>query len=287
MPTPINNLRLHKLKQLLARKATYRERYTNKLIEAGEEPVKKERKERIPIDPAIQQPYAEGKVILINKPLHWTSFDVVRKLRSLIQIKKIGHAGTLDPLATGLLIVCTGKFTKKINGYMAQEKEYTGSITLGAVTPTYDLESEPEQQKDFSFVTNEMLQTATAKFIGDIQQLPPMFSAIKKDGIALYELARRGEEVELKPRSINIKTFEIVEIILPAVHFKVVCSTGTYIRSLANDYGAELGCGGYLSSLCRTRIGEFKIADAEPPELLNSDQLLILPPKGGTDDLNL
>ena len=273
MPTTINNLRLHKLKQPLARKATYRERYTNKLIEAGEEPVKKERKERIPIDPAIQQPYAEGKVILINKPLHWTSFDVVRKLRSLIQIKKIGHAGTLDPLATGLLIVCTGKFTKKINGYMAQEKEYTGSITLGAVTPTYDLESEPEQQKDFSFVTDEMLQTATAKFIGDIQQLPPMFSAIKKDGIALYELARRGEEVELKPRSINIKSFEIVEIILPVVHFKVICSTGTYIRSLANDYGAELGCGGYLSSLCRTRIGEFKLEQAQPPEFLNSNQL--------------
>lgn len=249
-------------KKDLARKATYRERYTNKLIDAGAEPVKKERKERIPIDPAIQQPYADGSVILINKPLHWTSFDVVRKLRSLIQIKKIGHAGTLDPLATGLLIVCTGKFTKKINEYMAQEKEYTGSITLGAVTPTYDLESEPEQQKDFSFVTHEMLQAATEKFVGDIQQLPPMFSAIKKDGVALYELARRGEEVELKPRSIHIQSFEITAVEMPVVHFKVVCSTGTYIRSLANDYGAALGCGGYLSSLCRTRIGEFKNEDA-------------------------
>jgi len=246
----------------VARKATYRERYTNKLIAAGEEPVKKERVARIPIDPAIQQPYADGKVILINKPLHWTSFDVVRKLRSLIQIKKIGHAGTLDPLATGLLIVCTGKFTKKINEYMAQEKEYTGSIILGAVTPTYDLESEPEQQRDFSFVTTAMLQTATEKFIGDIQQLPPMFSAIKKDGVALYELARRGEEVELKPRNINIKSFEITEVAIPVVHFKVICSTGTYIRSLANDYGATLGCGGYLSSLCRTRIGDFKNEDA-------------------------
>ncbi|HQW91980.1 MAG TPA: hypothetical protein PKY28_02730, partial [Ferruginibacter sp.] len=162
----------------MARKTTYRERYTNKLIQAGEEPVKKERVARIPIDPAIQQPYADGKVILINKPLHWTSFDVVRKLRSLIQIKKIGHAGTLDPLATGLLIVCTGKFTKKINEYMAQEKEYTGSITLGAVTPTYDLESEPVQQKDISMLTTDMLQAATKKFIGDIEQLPPMFSAI-------------------------------------------------------------------------------------------------------------
>jgi tRNA pseudouridine55 synthase len=246
----------------LARKATYRERYTNKLIEAGEVPVKKERTERIPINPAIQQPYADGKVILINKPLHWTSFDVVRKLRSLIQIKKIGHAGTLDPLATGLLIVCTGKFTKKINEYMAQEKEYTGSITLGAVTPTYDLESLPEQPKDFSFVTNKMLQTATQQFIGDIEQLPPIFSAIKKDGVALYELARRGEEVELKPRPIHIKSFEITAVKLPVVHFKVICGTGTYIRSLANDYGAVLGCGGYLSSLCRTRLGEFQNKDA-------------------------
>jgi tRNA pseudouridine55 synthase len=257
----------------LARKTTYRERYTNRLIEAGEAPVKKERTERIPVDPAIQQSYADGKVILINKPLHWTSFDVVRKLRSLIQIKKIGHAGTLDPLATGLLIVCTGKFTKKINEYMAQEKEYTGTITLGAVTPTYDLESEPEQQKDFSFLTAEMLGLATQLFTGDIQQLPPMFSAIKKDGVALYELARRGEEIELKPRNITIKAFEIKAIQLPIVHFKVICSTGTYIRSLANDYGAALGCGGYLSSLCRTRIGEFRNEDAEPPEFLMSNQL--------------
>lgn len=246
----------------MARKATYRERYTNKLIAAGEEPVKRERKERIPIDPAIQQPYVDGQAILINKPLHWTSFDVVRKLRSLIQIKKIGHAGTLDPLATGLLIVCTGKFTKKINEYMAQEKEYTGSITLGAVTPTYDLESLPEQQKDHSFVTEAMIHSATGKFIGDIQQLPPIFSAIKKDGVALYELARRGEEVELKPRNIHISAFEITGIALPVVYFKVICSTGTYIRSLANDYGAALGCGGYLSSLCRTRIGDFKLEDA-------------------------
>lgn len=246
----------------MARKSTYRERYTNKLIEAGEQPVKKERRERIPIDPGIQLSYADGKVIFINKPLHWTSFDVVRKLRSLVQIKKIGHAGTLDPLATGLLIVCTGKFTKKINEYMAQEKEYTGSITLGAVTPTYDLESLPEQPKAYSFVTDEMLHSATEKFTGDIQQLPPMFSAIKKDGVALYELARRGEEVELKPRNINIRSFEITNVELPVIHFKVVCSTGTYIRSLANDYGAALGCGGYLSSLCRTRIGEFKIEDS-------------------------
>lgn len=243
----------------MARKQTYRVRYTNKLAEAGETAVRPERKERVPVDPVIQQSYLDGKVLLINKPLHWTSFDVIRKLRSLLQIKKIGHAGTLDPLATGLLIVCTGKFTKKINEYMAQEKEYTGSITLGAVTPTYDLESEPEQQKDHSFVTEEMIRSATEKFIGETDQYPPMFSAIKKDGVALYELARRGEQVELKARKIFIRSFEITSIELPVVHFKVICSTGTYIRSLANDFGAALGCGAYLSSLCRTRIGEFKI----------------------------
>ncbi len=246
----------------MARKQTYRVRYSNKLAEAGEKPERPERKERIPLDPLIQQPYLDGKVLLINKPLHWTSFDVVRKLRSLLQIKKIGHAGTLDPLATGLLIVCTGKFTKKINEYMAQEKEYTGSITLGAVTPTYDLESEPEQQKDHSFVTEEMIRSATQEFVGEIDQYPPMFSAIKKDGVALYELARRGEEVELKARKIFIRSFEITSMELPVVHFKVVCSTGTYIRSLANDFGGSLGCGAYLSSLCRTRIGEFTLEDS-------------------------
>ena len=246
----------------MPRKPTYRLRYTNKLIEAGEAPIKPERKEKIPIDPTIQQTFLDGRVLLINKPLHWTSFDVVRKLRSTLQIKKIGHAGTLDPLATGLLIVCTGKFTKKINEYMAQEKEYTGSFILGAVTPTYDLESEPQQQKDISLINDAMLHEATKKFVGDIEQRPPIFSAIKKDGVALYELARRGEDVELQPRKISIHSFEITQINLPEVHFKVVCSTGTYIRSLANDFGAELGCGAYLGSLCRTRIGDFSVAAA-------------------------
>ncbi len=253
----------------MAKKQTYRLRYTNQLIEAGgEAPVQKERIKRPQVNPEIQQAYLEGKVILIDKPLHWTSFDAVRRLRGILQIKKIGHAGTLDPLATGLLIVCTGKFTKKINEYMAAEKEYTGSITLGAVTPTYDLESTPEQQKDFSFLNKEMLVNATQQFIGNITQLPPIYSAIKKDGVALYELARRGVEVELKPRHIYIKSFELTAIELPVVHFKVVCGTGTYIRSLANDYGAVLGCGGYLSSLRRTRIGGFKAEDAVDMEEL-------------------
>jgi len=240
----------------MARKTTYRSKH---LAKTGERP---ERIMRPPIDPLIQQEYLEGKVLLIDKPLHWTSFDVVRKLRGMLQIKKIGHAGTLDPLATGLLIVCTGKFTKKINEYMAQEKEYTGSFTLGAVTPTYDLESEPEQMKDFSFVTDELLHNTTKQFIGEIDQIPPIFSAIKKEGVALYELARRGDAVDLQPRKIIISSFEITEVQLPAVKFRVVCSTGTYIRSLAHDFGASLGCGAYLSSLCRTRIGEFKLNEA-------------------------
>lgn len=245
----------------LAKKETYRHKNKEKITALeGESGFVK--KERFIIDPALQQTFAEGKVILIDKPLHWTSFDVVRKLRGLIQIKKIGHAGTLDPLATGLLIVCTGKFTRKINEYMAQKKEYTGHFTLGAVTPTYDLESNPEQPKEYSFVTPELLQETTKQFVGEIEQYPPIYSAIKKDGVALYELARRGEEVNLKARSITITNFEITQINLPIVAFKVTCSTGTYIRSLAHDFGKALGCGAYLSSLRRTAIGNFKVEDA-------------------------
>jgi len=246
----------------VARKQTYRSKYINQQVEEGNVPENFVRKERIPLDPIIQFPYAEGKVLLIDKPLHWTSFDIVRKMRNLIQIKKIGHAGTLDPLATGLLIVCTGKFTKKINEYMAKEKEYTGHITLGAVTPTYDLESKPEQMKEYSFLTPELIHAATVPFTGTIDQFPPIYSAIKKEGVALYELARRGIEVQPEARKINIYHFEITNISLPVLGFKVVCSTGTYIRSLANDFGAALGCGGYLSSLRRTRIGEFEVSEA-------------------------
>jgi len=246
----------------VARKQTYRSKYINQQVEEGNVPENFVRKERIPLDPIIQFPYAEGKVLLIDKPLHWTSFDIVRKMRNLIQIKKIGHAGTLDPLATGLLIVCTGKFTKKINEYMAKEKEYTGHITLGAVTPTYDLESKPEQMKEYSFLTPELIHAATVPFTGTIDQFPKIYSAIKKEGVALYELARRGIEVQPEARKINIYHFEITEISLPVLSFKVVCSTGTYIRSLANDFGAALGCGGYLSSLRRTRIGEFEVSEA-------------------------
>ena len=187
---------------------------------------------------------------------------MVRKLRNLIHIKKIGHAGTLDPLATGLLIVCTGKFTKRINEYMAQEKEYTGTFTLGAVTPTYDLESEPENFKPVEGITAEQLNEAAAKMTGEVMQVPPAHSAIKVDGKRVYELARAGKEVKLEPRKVTIKEFEITEVSLPVVHFRIVCSTGTYIRSMANDFGVLLGCGAYLSSLRRTRIGDFSASDA-------------------------
>lgn len=215
--------------------------------------------------------FAEGRVLLINKPLRWTSFDAVRKVRNLVKIKKVGHAGTLDPLATGLLIVCTGKFTKKINEYMAKEKEYTGSFTLGATTPTYDLESEPGNIKPIDDITTERIHSATTAFIGAIMQVPPAHSAIKIDGKRVYELARKGVDVKIEPRNVTIHEFEITKIELPVVEFRVVCSTGTYIRSLANDFGAALGCGAYLSSLCRTRIGEFKLEDAVTPAELEED----------------
>ncbi|ANE53094.1 tRNA pseudouridine(55) synthase TruB [Flavisolibacter tropicus] len=216
-------------------------------------------------------PFAEGKVLLIDKPLYWTSFDAVRKVRYLVKTKKVGHAGTLDPLASGLLIICTGKFTKKINEYMAQEKEYTGTITLGAITPTYDLESEPQDLKPVDHLTTAQIEDATKPFIGQIQQVPPIHSAIKKDGKRVYELARRGEDVKLEPRAITISAFDITKIDGPIIHFRVVCSTGTYIRSLANDFGAQLGCGGYLSSLRRTRIGNFSVEDAHSIEAFEQE----------------
>lgn len=218
---------------------------------------------RVRVNEEVRKGFEDGSVILIDKPLHWTSFDVVRKIRGAIQIKKVGHAGTLDPLATGLLIVCTGKFTKKINEYMAKEKEYTGSFTLGAVTPTYDLESNPENPKDVSSISNEIIHATVEKFLGETYQKPPIYSAIKKKGTPLYELARRGEDTELEPRRIFIQSFDITKIEMPVVHFKIVCSTGTYIRSIAHDFGVELGCGAYLSALRRTRIGEFDVDNAK------------------------
>lgn len=210
--------------------------------------------------------FEEGRVIFIDKPLGWTSFDVVKKIRNVIKIKKIGHAGTLDPLATGLLILCTGRFTKKINDYMAGEKEYTGTITLGAVTPTYDLESAPEQFQPYGHITMAMLKEHSRRFTGDILQVPPIHSAIKQQGRPVYIKARKGEPVEMKPRKISIKSFDIEHFTPPTLTFRVICSTGTYIRSLANDFGRSLGCGGYLSSLRRVRTGDVSVNEAQTVE---------------------
>ena len=213
--------------------------------------------------------FTEGQVLLIYKPIEWTSHDVVAKVRNTIKIKKVGHAGTLDPLATGLLILCTGKFTKKINEYMAREKEYTGTFTLGAVTPTYDLESQPEDFKSIDFVTPQLIEQTLKQFTGAIMQVPPIHSAIKQKGKPVYLMARKGHDVVLEPRPITISAFEFTKIELPVLHFRVVCTTGTYIRSLAHDFGKALGCGAYLSSLCRTRIGEFTLNEARSlPETL-------------------
>ena len=212
--------------------------------------------------------YQEGKVLLIDKPLNWTSFQVVNKIRWLIKqqfgIKKIkvGHAGTLDPLATGLLILCTGKLTKKMETYQAQVKEYTGTITLGTTTPSYDLETEVDQTFDISGITEEDILDNTKHFIGEIQQQPPIFSALKKDGKRLYEYAREGEKVEIPKRIITISEFEITKIDVPNIEFRAVCSKGTYIRSLAHDFGKSLNNGAHLSALRRTKIGGFSVEDA-------------------------
>jgi tRNA pseudouridine55 synthase len=217
-----------------------------------------------PIHPALT-PYLEGKVLLIDKPLKWTSFDMVKKVRWLTKIMKVGHAGTLDPLATGLLIICTGKYTKQINDYMGMPKEYTGNLVLGATTASYDLEQEPENFKsikDIEAITELAIQEATKQFIGTILQMPPQHSAIKKDGKRLYESARQGIEVKVDPRQITIQKFEITKINLPNIEFRVLCSTGTYIRSLVHDFGQALGVGAYMSGLRRTKIGTFNVEDA-------------------------
>ena len=205
-----------------------------------------------------------GGVILIDKPYNWTSFDAVNKIKILSRAK-IGHCGTLDPFATGLLICCTGAMTKQISNYQKLPKEYTGTITLGATTATYDLESEPEHIMTV-MVTEQQVRAATLPFTGDIMQTPPIHSAIKKEGKRSYDLARAGVEVLLDARPVTIHEFEIIAVNLPLVHFRVNCSTGTYIRSLANDFGALLGCGGYLSELRRTKIGDFSVDDALTPQ---------------------
>ena len=209
--------------------------------------------------------FKNGQLLLIDKPLQWTSFQVVNKLRWEIKQRfkikniKVGHAGTLDPLASGLLILCTGKFTKKIDEYQGQIKEYTGEITLGATTPSFDLETEINQSFPIDHISEDLIRQTTQQFIGEIDQVPPIFSALKKDGKRLYELARAGETTEIKSRKITISEFEIIKIELPKIEFRVVCSKGTYIRSLANDFGAALNSGGHLTALRRTKIGNFNV----------------------------
>ncbi|WP_433903065.1 tRNA pseudouridine(55) synthase TruB [Sphingobacterium puteale] len=208
--------------------------------------------------------FAEGEMLLIDKPLTWTSFDVVGKVRnSLKPLKlKVGHAGTLDPLATGLLIVCTGKLTKKIDIYQAEDKEYTGTITLGGTTPSYDLETEIDETFPITHINEQMILDAAKSFVGDIQQFPPAHSAIKINGERVYEKARRGEDVEIKSRQVRINSFEIEKIELPNVYFRISCSKGTYIRSLAYDFGKVLQSGSHLSSLRRTKSGDYRVENA-------------------------
>ncbi len=216
----------------------------------------------------------EGQVILIDKPLTWSSFQAVNKLKYILKRKydlpkkfKIGHAGTLDPLATGLLIICTGKFTKRITEIQAQAKEYTGTITVGATTPSYDLETEIDATFPTEHITEDLIQETTKQFLGEIDQKPPVFSAIKKDGIRLYEHARAGAEVEIAFRKTTIYEFEITRIALPEIDFRVKCSKGTYIRSLAFDFGITLKSGGYLSALRRTKIGDYSVEYGITPEM--------------------
>jgi tRNA pseudouridine55 synthase len=219
-----------------------------------------------------EEDFKNGQVLLIDKPLTWSSFQAVNKLRWHIKqrfkIKKIkvGHAGTLDPLATGLLIICTGKQTKEIHTYQGQIKEYIGVFTVGATTPSYDLETEIDQIFSTEHITEELLKETTKQFVGDIQQKPPIFSAIKKDGKRLYELARKGETTEIKARAVTVSHFEITKIDLPNVEVKIVCSKGTYIRSLAYDFGKALNSGAHLSALRRTKIGNFSVENASSIE---------------------
>lgn len=206
--------------------------------------------------------FETGEVLPVDKPAGWTSFDVVNKIRYAVRQKKVGHAGTLDPLATGLLIVCTGKKTKLIETYQAQVKEYVGTMILGQTTPSYDAETEPTEAVDIGHLTEEILYRTAERFTGKIEQLPPLFSAVKVNGERLYRKARRGETVTLQPRLVEILDFKLKKIELPVVHFRVVCSKGTYIRSLAHDFGQALGVGAYLGSLRRTRIGDFSVDNA-------------------------
>ncbi len=205
--------------------------------------------------------FNDGEMLLLDKPFGWTSFGLVTQLKKWTKAK-IGHAGTLDPLAGGLMICCTGKMTKKLGGLLGMPKEYTGIIHLGATTPTYDLESMPENPQAFQHLSTEEIDMVRQQFVGEIEQYPPVHSAVKQDGKPVYALARQGKDVQMKSRRVNIETFEITRIDLPEIHFRIACSSGTYIRSIANDFGAVLGCGAYLQKLVRTAIGPYRLEEA-------------------------
>lgn len=214
--------------------------------------------------------YREGALVLVDKPLHWTSFDVVNKIRWSLRPKcgklKVGHAGTLDPLATGLVIVCTGRWTKDIERYMGQQKEYVAQLTFGGTTPSYDLETKVEEGYPYQHITREMLASVAEQFVGEVEQVPPAFSAVRVDGVRAYEKARKGKGPEMPPRKVYIKEIEIIRFELPIVELRIVCGKGTYIRSLANDLGKACRSGAYLSALRRTVIGEFRVEDANNME---------------------
>jgi len=220
-----------------------------------------------------KEDYLNGQIVLIDKPLGWTSFQAVNKLKWVLKKRfslkkiKIGHAGTLDPLATGLLIICVGKFTKRIHEFQGQEKEYTGTITLGTTTPSYDLETAVDQTFETDHITEALVQQTTIQFIGEIDQAPPVFSALKKDGKRLYEYAREGKEVAIPTRKVTVTQFEITGIVFPKITFRIVCSKGTYIRSIAHDFGKALGSGAHLSSLRRTKIGVYNVNNSVDPEV--------------------
>lgn len=225
-----------------------------------------------------KEDFLNGQILLIDKPYEWSSFQALNAVKWAIRKKfdlnkkfKIGHAGTLDPLATGLLIICTGKFTKKIPELQGQVKEYTGTITLGATTPSYDLETEVDKTFKTEHVTEKLIEETIEKFKGEVEQIPPIFSALKKDGKRLYEFARKGQDVAIKPRKVVIEEFEITRFSLPELDFRVVCSKGTYIRSLAHDFGKALQSGGYLSQLRRTKIGSYDVSKAVTPAIFKEN----------------
>jgi tRNA pseudouridine55 synthase len=203
-----------------------------------------------------------GKIVAIDKPVDWTSFDVVNKLRRMTKVKKVGHAGTLDPFATGVLLICFASATKQVNQLMELEKEYQGIFELGIETDSHDITGKIVVQHPVPDLSRQQIESAAKKYVGNIMQTPPMFSALKRDGQKLYELARKGEQIDLEPRPVKIYAFDILDVKLPEIHFRMTCSRGTYVRALARDLGKDFGCGAFLKTLRRTRVGDYTVANA-------------------------